>query len=340
MVQPRVGVIGAGRWGQNVVRTFHQLGALAAVAEANTAMHPALASQYPGVPLFADYRELLAQPIPAVVVATPVPTHYQIAREALLAGKEVLVEKPLTLSATEADQLVSLAEAEGRLLMVGHLLLFQPAVQWLKEYLQDGQLGELFSLHQERLNFGTARSVENALWSLGVHDVAVQLYLMGEPPCRVEATGQRILQPEIEDDVHLHLHFLSGTKAHLHTSWLWPEKRRGLVLLGSEGMLTFDELDQSVTLHRKRITPDLNHLDGGSQLLFRGGGAPLTLEAEHFLAGVRDGKRSTMIDGRHGAEVVRVLAQATAALQAARKEGKVDAGPAPGPDGAVSHPGG
>lgn len=332
-MQPEVGVIGAGRWGQNLVRTFHQLGALAAVAEARTALHPELSGQYPGIKLYDDYHQLLESPVPAVVIATPVPSHYQIAREALLAGKEVLVEKPLTLDPAEADELVALAEAQGRILMVGHLLLFQPAIQWLKRYLESGKLGRLHSLHQERLNLGTARSVENALWSLGVHDVAVQLYLMGAAPVQVEATGQRILQPGIEDDVHLHLGFPGGTQAHLHTAWLWPERRRRLVLIGLEGMLTFDELAQRVTLHRRRITPDLLHHDEGDEVLFQGGGAPLALEAEHFLSGVREHRRSTMIDGSHGAEVVRVLARATAALRGAEgEEGGADEGPAPGSD--------
>lgn len=316
-MQVKVGVIGAGNWGRNVVRTFHLLGALGAVAEADVGLHPALAELCPGVPLHADYRSLLASDeIPAVAVATPAPTHCQIARDALLAGKDVLVEKPITLLSAEAEELVALARERGRILMVGHLLLFQPAVQWMKGYLAQGALGRVVSLHQERLNLGKARAVENALWSLGVHDVAVLLYLLGgQAPCRVEATGQRILQPSVEDDVHLHLHFSDGTKAHLHTSWLWPEKRRRLVVLGSDGMLVYDELAQSVTLHRKRIAAsDLRSWDAGSEVLFQGSGEPLAAEAAHFLTGVAGRNPSPLIDGRHGADVVRVLEQASAAL--------------------------
>lgn len=332
----RVGVIGAGNWGQNVVRTFHGLGALAAVAEANLAAHPALAAQYPGIPLETDYRKLLEDPIPAVVIATPANSHYPIAREALLAGKDVLVEKPITLTAAEAEELVALAQARGRILMVGHLLLFQPAIQWIKGYLDRGELGQVFSLHQERLNLGRARSVENALWSLGVHDVAVLLYLMGEVPCHVEATGQRILQPEIEDDVYLHLHFPGGAKGHLHTSWLWPQKRRRLVVIGAAGMLTYDEADQTVTLSCKRITADLQSHDEGSELLFRGSGEPLRLEAEHFLQAVQTRTCSPLADGRHGAQVVRVLEAGSRALAARnREEGGDDARSAAGPDPTV-----
>lgn len=329
-----VGVIGAGNWGKHVVRTFHALGALAAVAEANTDIHPALAADDPSIPIHADYRKVLEAALPAVVIATPAPSHYQIAREALLAGKDVLVEKPITMSVSEAEELVGLARQRGQILMVGHLLLFQPAVQWIKAYLAKGALGRVFSLHQERLNLGKARALENALWSLGVHDVAVLLYLMGEAPERVEATGQRILQPDVEDDVYLHLHFPGGTKAHLHTSWLWPEKRRRLGVIGSEGMLIYDEVAQTVTLHRKRITPDLRSWDDGSEVVFQGGGEPLTLEAVHFLEGVQTRTASPLIDGTHGLQVVRVLEMGSLSLTAAsdRKVGGEHAGPASGSD--------
>lgn len=330
----QVGVIGAGNWGKNVVRTFHALGALAAVGEANTALHPALEAQYPGIPLYADYRNVLEGAFPAVVIATPAQSHYQIAREALLAGKDVLVEKPITVSVSEAEHLVALARERGRILMVGHLLLFQPAVQWIKAYLAKGALGRVFSLYQERLNLGRARSVENALWSLGVHDVAVLLYLMEKVPSRVEAIGQRVLQPDVEDDVYLHLHFPGGRKAHLHTSWLWPEKRRRLEVVGSEGMLIYDEADQTVTLHRKGITPDLRSWNDGSEVVFQGKGEPLALEAAHFLAGVDTRTSSPLIDGTHGLRVVRVLEMGSLSLATGhdRKVGGDDARPASGSD--------
>lgn len=341
-----VGVIGAGAWGQNLVRTFHALGALGAVAEANPAAHPALAAQYPGVPLFGDYRPLLAAPVPAVAIATPAHSHYQIAREALLAGKDVFVEKPLCLTAAEAEELAALSRAQGRIAMVGHLLLFQPAIQWIRGYLDRGGLGQVHSLHQERLNLGRARSVENALWSLGVHDVAVLLYLVGEAPSQVEAVGQQILQPAVADDVYLHLRFPGGATGHLHTSWLWPERRRRLVVVGSAGMLTYDEIGQTVTLSRKWITADLQHHDGGSDVLFQGSGEPLRAEVEHFLAAVRSRSRSPWIDVAHGAAVVRVLEAGSRALGAAagrsgenQKEVREDAGAAFGPDSTVPQPG-
>lgn len=334
----KVGVIGAGNWGRNLVSTFAQLGALAAVCEANTTMHAGLAAQHPGVALYDDLDRLLQEPVPAVVIATPASTHYQVAKAALLAGKDLLVEKPLTMRMSEAEELVALAQDRGRILMVGHLLLFHPAVRWLKAYLEAGGLGRLHGLHQERLNLGRARSVENALWSLGVHDVAVLLYLMGEPPCAVTVAGQRILQPAIEDEVYLHLRFPSGPQGHLHTSWLWPERRRHLTLIGSAGMLTYDELAQQITLHRKGIDAGLQSWDQGSEVLFQGTGEPLLLEAEHFLQGVESRTRSPLIDGVQGLQVVRVLEMATAALNgdaSGQEEGKGHEGSALGPDPAV-----
>ena len=310
-----VAVIGAGAWGKNLVENFHRLGRLAAVAEPSSTLRADLAARYPTVPLWADHRAMLSRDeITAVAIAPPLPTHHPQAPEAPLARKDVFVEKPLTMSAADAADLVALAEERGRVLMVGHLLLYQPAIRWIKAYLDAGELGRVYALHQERLNLGRARAVENALWSLGVHDVAVMLYLVGEPPADVRAVGQRALQPGVEDDVHLHLAFPGGCRAHLHTSWLWPEKRRRLTVVGERGMIVFDELEGAVTLHRKRIGPDLAHADAGSEVVFQGSQEPLDLELRHFLARVRD-RGPVLSSGGSGAEVVRVLELATRQLE-------------------------
>lgn len=315
--KPQVGVIGAGNWGKNLVHNFQVLGALAAVAEPNSTLQVALSDRYPDLLVYADYRSLLQSEIPAVAIATPVHTHYQIVKDALLAGKDVFVEKPMTLVTREAEELAVLAEERGRILMVGHLLLFQPAVQWIKAYLDSGALGRVHSLHQERLNLGRARAVENVLWSLGVHDVAVLLYLVGQEPSHIRATGQRVLQSEIEDDVYLHLDFPGCMQAHLHTSWFWPEKRRRLVVVGSRGMLVYDESDQSVTLHRKGIGPDLMNRDEGSEKVYQGSGEPLRLELEHFLE-VLQTRKPSITNGASGADVIRVLEEASRRLEGAK----------------------
>ncbi|MDB5098498.1 MAG: Gfo/Idh/MocA family oxidoreductase [Cyanobacteria bacterium RYN_339] len=310
-----VAVIGAGNWGKNLVTNFHALGVLASVSEASPALREGLFKQYPDLPVYADYQEVLAGDVPAVAIATPVPTHYPIAKEALLAGKDVFVEKPITLSLAEAEDLAELARKLDRVLMVGHLLLYQPAIQWIKQYLAAGELGTVHSLHQERMNLGRARTVENVLWSFGVHDVAVLLHLVGAAPTHIQATGQRVLQAKVEDDVYLHLGFPQGVQAHLHTSWLWPERRRGLTVVGSLGMLVYDEIAQTVTLHKKGITPDLANRDYGAEVVFSGSGEPLKLELQHFLDRVAD-RAAPLSDGASGVEVVRVLAEASRQLEA------------------------
>lgn len=310
-------MIGAGGWGNNLARTLYELGVLGGIAELRPELRAQLASLYPTVPLYPDGQHLLQSDIPAVAIATPAATHVALVREALAAGKHVFVEKPLSLRREEAEELADRADRDGRILMVGHLLLYQPAVRWIKDFLASGVIGVLYSLHQERLNLGRVRTVENALWSLGVHDVAVLLYLVGEAPERVIAQGQAVLQRGVEDDVYLHLRFPGGVQAHLHASWLWPEKRRRLTVIGSRTMLVYDEIAQEVTLHRKRIGEDLQPRDEGGEVVFRGAAQPLRLEMEEFVACVRDGRRP-LSDGRQGVEVVAVLEEATRQLREAR----------------------
>lgn len=309
-----VAVIGSGHWGRNLVRNFQNLGVLGAVVESDVSLRAKLEVEYPGIPFYGDCSEIWDSKIPAVAIATPAATHYAIARDALLAGKDVFVEKPMTLSAAEAEDLVRIAQQEKRILMVGHLLLYEPAVGFIKEYVKSGKLGSLYSLHQERLNLGRVRTIENALWSLGVHDIAVFLYLVGEKPSHVTASGHCILQPGIEDDIYLHLKFPRGIQAHLHASWLWPEKTRRLVVVGSEGMMVYDELSHSVTLHHKGIHTDLSNRDDGSEVIFQGNGEPLAIECQHFLDCVA-ARRTPLSDGHSGVEVVRVMELATQSLK-------------------------
>ena len=315
----KVGLIGAGRWGGNLARVLYELGALGGIAEADSRIREELEKLYPAIPLYRDHAELLATDIPAVVIATPAATHATIAREALQAGKHVLVEKPLAFSEAEAQELVGLAREAEKILMVGHLVLYQPAIRWIKEFLEAGELGTIFSYHHERLNLGRARSVENVLLSLGVHDVAVLLYLVGQTPERIDAHGHAVLQEAIEDDVHLHLRFPDNVHAHIHASWLWPEKIRRLTIVGSKGMLVYNELDQTVWLHRKGIRPDLTNWDEGAELVFRGDGEPLRLELEHFLECMEKGQRP-LSDGESAVQVVAVLEEAMCQLGTMRRE--------------------
>jgi len=309
-----VGVIGAGAWGKNVIRNLEELGALAAISDPSDEKLAVYAAEYPDASTYIDWRQMVASDIPAIAIVTPTPLHHEMAREALLAGKDVYVEKPLTHSSDEARDLVELAAERGRVLMVGHLLLYQPAISWIKGFLAAGELGDLYGVRHERLTLGRARSVENVLWDIGVHDLAVLFYLVGERPSHIRASGHRLLKLGVEDDVHAHLEFPSGVRGNLHTSWLWPEVNRRTIIRGSRGMLVYDEVEQTVTLHRKWIDRELQNHDEGSEVVHRGHGQPLRLELEHFLDRMAD-RKAPLSDGQSALDVIRCLEQINAAIQ-------------------------
>jgi predicted dehydrogenase len=305
---PKVALIGAGNWGKNLARNFHELGVLAAIAEPSETLRESLAKDYPDTAVHTSYEPILTDTsIDAVAIATPVPTHHAVASAAIAAGKDVFVEKPMTLTSADARDLVQKAEAADRILMVGHLLLYQPAIQCIKAYLDEGKLGKIYSIHQERVKLGRARYVENVTWSLGVHDVAVLLYLTGESPRILHASGHCGLTDKVEDDVYLHMDFVSGIKAHLHNSWLWPESRRYLTVVGEKGMLVHHEMTGEVELHHKTINTDLQNEDAGAEIIFKKDNQqPLKLELQHFVDCVQN--RTTPIsDGRNGLEVITAL---------------------------------
>jgi len=317
-VSPRVAVVGCGAWGRNHVRTFQELDALAGVVEVLPSLREKVHEEYPGLPVWNTLEQALDH-AEGIVVATPAPTHAALAARALEAGKGVLVEKPMTVGSRDAQELVRLARAMGRPLMVGHLLLYQPAVRELHRLLEAGAVGRVLRIHQERLNHGRVRQTENVLWSLAPHDVAVLCHLMGEGPRVVRASGAAFLQPGIHDDIHLELGFSGGRSAHIHSAWYWPGKRRGLRVLGDEGMIAYNESDQSLTLHRKRLKggdppAGLAPVDEGSERVFEGHGEPLRLEDQHFLDCLATGA-APLSDGRSGVEVVRVLEEADAQLR-------------------------
>jgi predicted dehydrogenase len=317
-VSPTVAVAGCGAWGRNHVRTLHELGALAGVVEVVPALRARIEAEYPGVPVWSSLDQAFAR-ADGIVVATPAASHAALAARALAAGKGVLVEKPMTLGVREAQRLVAAAQEAGLTLMVGHLLLYQPAVQELGRMLDAGAIGRVFRIHQERLNHGRVRNTENVLWSLAPHDLAVLCHLMGSEPLAVRASGAAFLQPGIHDDVHLDLTFSGGRSAHVHSAWYWPGKRRGLRILGDDGMIAYNEADQSLTLHRKRLKggdppAGLAPVDDGSERVFEGVSDPLRREDQHFLDCLRTGA-PPLTDGRSGVEVVRILEEADVQLR-------------------------
>ncbi len=314
----KIACVGAGNWGLNHVRNLAQLNSLAMIVEPDQQRASHVQSEFPGTPVIDDLRVAAADKnIDALVIATPVPTHFDIAMSCLQAGKDLLVEKPITLFAHEARQLANLAEANNRILMTGHLLLFQPAIQFIKHQLADGLLGEVFTLHLIRRNLGRARSAENALWSLGVHDVAIIYYLLEQVPRRVLASGHCGLQQTIEDNVYLSLEFPNRTHAHLHCSWLWPERQRSMLITGSKGMLSYDEITRQVCLINKSINGTLENVDHGSELLFEDAGQPLRLELEHFINCICT-REEPVSNGQHAAAVISILEAAQQQLTAAR----------------------
>lgn len=305
-----IGVVGAGAWGKNIVKTLHDLGVLAGISEVSAERRAELREQYE-VPVVGDPEELVELGLDAVCIAAPAAVHHPLAKMFLLEGVHVFVEKPMTLSSAEAEELVWLAKDNNKVLMVGHLLLYQPAVQFVKEFIGSGKLGQIYSLNHERLNLGRVRKVENVLWSLGVHDLAVCLFLAGEAPADMTFSGQCSLQPTIEDDTRLSLSFPSGIRGHIHNSWLWPSTRRRLTVVGSKGMLVYDESDQKVVFHDKGINDDLSNRNDGDEVVFEGSGQPLTLEMEHFIECCQSGT-TPISDGTSGLEVIRILEQACA----------------------------
>ena len=310
----KVGVIGGGHWGKNLVRNFAEIGVLAGVADPVEGNRSRALEEAPGIELFAKEKDLLAAGYDAVAIATPAATHYGIARAALELDLDVFVEKPVTLDAAEALELHGLAEKREQVLMVGHLLLYQPAVNFIMEFLRAGNLGQVYTLHQRRSKLGRVRSEENVMWSFGAHDVAVLLVLAGEAPDQIQAWGHAAITSGVADDTYLHLEFPSGVKASLHNSWLWPKAERELIVVGEKGMLVFEEASSQVILHHKVVDSEGFHHDHGEELLFEGSAQPLRLELEHFLECCQ--KRKTPIsDGRNGFETVRVLEEASRILQ-------------------------
>jgi predicted dehydrogenase len=310
----RVAQVGLGAWGQNLVRNLDVLGELAWICDASDARRETLARRFPNANATGCYEELLADgDVEAVVIATPVPTHYALARQALEADKHVFVEKPPAMKAAEMEELVELSEARGKVLMPGHLLLYHPGVHKLKELVDEGELGEVLCIYGNRQNLGTIRRDENALWSLGVHDVSVILHLAGEEPSEAWAHGNAFLNPGVEDVVFCFLRFPSGKIAHLHLSWLDPHKMRKLTVVGRDKMAVFDdmELERKVTIYEK--WPEQTPQTFGEWQTRTGDilspkiatAEPLRLELAHFLRLVREGW--TGQEARNGLAVVRVL---------------------------------
>ena len=250
----KVALAGLGYWGPNLARNFDELAELTWLCDLSEENRERFTSRFPNARMTSDFDELLADDrVEAVVIATPVTTHFELAKRALEAGKHVLVEKPPALTAAEAEELVATAEEHERVLMPGHLLLYHPGVARLKQLIGSGELGEVLYVYGNRQNLGQIRKDENALWSLGVHDLSVILYLLEEEPTEAWARGESFLTEGVEDVVFCYLRFPSGKVAHMHLSWLDPHKMRRITVVGRDKMAVFDdmELDRKLTIDDK-----------------------------------------------------------------------------------------
>ena len=313
----KIGVVGLGYWGPNLARNFDAIDGceLTWLCDASEAARTKLASAFPAANATANLNDLLADnELDAVVLATPVPTHAELATRVLRAGKHCFVEKPLATTVADARQAVEAADETGRILMVGHLLEYHPAVTRLKELVEEDELGSLYYIYGNRVNLGQLRAEENALWSLGAHDVSVVLHLIDEEPIECSAHGESYVRGGVEDVVFCYMRFPSGKVAHLHLSWLDPHKERRITVVGSKRMATFDDMQiqGKLTVYDKGFDEDTS---SWGEYIARAGESfsprissaePLRLECEHFVDCIREG-HTPRSDGHVGLRVVRVL---------------------------------
>ncbi len=315
----RVAVIGAGHWGKNLIRNYYELNALGAIVEDNVDRLSTFLEKYPGVEGFAHYEEVLNdQNYSAVVVATPAETHHPIAKKALLAGKDVYVEKPLALKVEDAEELKTLAAEKDRILMVGHLLLYHPAIVKMKEMISAGEIGRIYHIYSHRLNLGKVRQEENALWSFAPHDISVILYFLDTTPERVSCQGGMFLQPKIHDVTLTSLEFPENQMAHIHVSWLHPFKEHRLVVIGSKKMLVFEDsvsenklrlYDTGIDWSEGEPIPRKNEWENVKYPDYE----PLKAECKHFLQAIKE-REQPLTDGQNGVDVLQVLDAAQKSL--------------------------
>lgn len=321
-----IGQVGLGRWGPNVLRNFVRLpeSRVKICCDQDAEALAQTQVQYPGLQTTEDYDDLLADPdLDAIVVTASAGSHYCLAKAALEQQKHVFVEKPLALKVVEGQELMALARARGLTLMVGHLLLYHPAVQRLRATIEQGELGSVRYIYSQRLNLGQVRRDENALWSLAPHDISVALHLLGQQPVAVSAQGRDYLRPGVHDLVFVTMEFANDSLAHCHVSWLDPHKVRRFTVVGSRKMAVFDDMasreklrifDQGVDFPDVAYS-DLHTLRFGDIYVPRiDMREPLYLECQHFVDCVQTGK-TPLTDGQNGLDVLEVLAAAQRSLE-------------------------
>ena len=329
----KMGVIGCGYWGPNLIRNLFEIKEADVLycCDLVESRLQLIRDRYPKIIITRDYKDILTDTnIDAVIIATPADTHYRIAKEFLLKGKHVFVEKPITFDVSQAEDLVDVSRKVGKILMVGHTFEYNPAVIKAKEYIEKGELGEVYYIASRRLNLGIVRSDINALWNLAPHDVSILIYLLGVMPESVRAWGSAFIQDDIEDVVFFYLYFPGNIAAHVQVSWLDPHKIRETIIVGSKKMIVYDDIDNDgkIKIYDKGIDKiensnfqSPNYAD--YQLRLRTGDLlipkidsyePLKKECKHFIDCIRENK-SPLTDGENGLRVVKVLDAAQKSLK-------------------------
>ena len=305
-------VIGGGRWGQNHIRTLFEMGNLGGIVEANPKRLQELMEQYP-VKGFQEVEMALKENFDGFTIAAPAPLHYDIAKLLLEHGKSVLVEKPMTLSSETSLELVELAKAKGAQLMVGHVLLFHPAIVKIKELIDNGKIGELYYIYSNRLNLGTVRTEENVFWSFAPHDISVLNYFVGEISECIESKGAKFLQKNVYDYTMTQLTYPNNIHAHIFVSWLHPFKEHRMVVIGSRGMISFEDSspEKEIKFYNKHIEFEQGipiKVENPTEIIPYEQKQPLTEELKYFVENLD--KKIEIADGRSGYEVVKVLEKA------------------------------
>jgi predicted dehydrogenase len=334
----KIGIVGCGYWGPKHIRVCHELpeAKLTTVCDLDESRLRQVQSQYPEVEITSSFSDLLHNSVDAVVISTPVNTHYKLAKEALLCDKHVLIEKPITASSQEALSLIELAEKRNLVLMAGHTYEYHPAVDFLREMIGSGELGEIYSIDADRLNLGLFRPDVNVLWDLAPHDISIMLTLVKADPVSVSARGTHHLDAKIYDTAYLEIMFSNGTMGHAHVSWLHPRKIREITIVGSRKMAVYDDVSETEKVHiyDKGVTISNNGDDnifarppnyryGNVLIPFISSAEPLKQECSHFIKCIIEGKKPKS-DGWVGLKVTSILEAADRSLENGGQREKLD----------------
>ncbi len=315
MTNKKICVVGAGYWGKNHIRTLNKLGVLKGIVEPEEKLVSELSIKYPDISFYQNLNQALEQNYDGFTIATPAETHCEIAKKIIASGKHVLIEKPMTLSIADAKELLLLSKKFNVNLMVGHVLLFHPAVTKIKEIIKNGSIGELQYMYSNRLNLGKVRTEENVFWSLAPHDIAIFQYLTDSFPKTIQANGSTFLQKGIPDSTMTTLEYANGIKGHIFVSWLHPFKEHRLVVIGSEAMISFEDSSDGKPLKLYSKKFDLiggipEKVDGPVEWIPYEHKMPLTVELEYFINHLNN-KKPKIANGEQGLEVVKILVKAS-----------------------------